>query len=246
MGVRLDLAAVKAAGAIMRKFSIAPEPTDLIRANQPVISIKVGNMSPFEKRLKELKGSSKVNEIHSEIASRYSTAMSKACNEEVYLKERRIKTAEHLGLEPIGRGSAFAELVAVHPELPDVVLKVVDEDEAGAAYAKACFEKKIDSIHAPVIHAYHEVEGKAFIYMERLIDLKDMPEDCSERMEHNNLYMLDYQPEDCLYEADSETLPDYRYQFWRWNAEYDYSEDFHNGNAMFRADGTWVCIDPVS
>ena len=203
-------------------------------------------MSQFEQRIKELKGSSKVNEVHSEIASRYSTARSKAFDDAAYKCDHRTKTAEHLGLTPIGRGSVFAELVAVHPELPDVVLKVVEADDAGAAYAKACFEKKIVSIHAPVIHAYHEVEGKAFIYMERLIDLREMPEDCSERMEVNNDFMRYRISEDLLSEAEIKTLPDYRDQFERWNAEHEYREDFHSGNAMFRADGTWVCIDPVS
>ena len=206
-------------------------------------------MSPFEKRLKELKGSAKVNEVHTKVSSGYRQARSQAVEVGYYTSDWRKDTAERLGLTPIGRGSVFAELVAVHPELPDVVLKVVEADDAGAAYAKACFDKEIDSIHAPVIHAYHEVEGKAFIYMERLIDLRDMPEDCSERMEDNNVYM-DFIITDSTLESrnpkEYETISDYRDQFERWNYKYEGNPDFHSGNAMFRADGTWVCIDPVS
>lgn len=251
MGIRLDL--FMASCAIEINCELAPVPTysaKPIKVKHPVINIKAVDMSPFEKRIREIKGKSKVDEVHTKVSSGYRQARSQAVEVGYYTSEWRKGTAERLGLTPIGRNSAFAELVAVHPELPDVVLKVVEADDAGAAYAKACYEKNINSTHAPVIHAYHEVEGKAFIYMERLIDMKDMPETPVERMGYINDFMYHCSGSDKYLERDYpeeyKTISDFRSQFDRWNSWYGGSIDFHEGNSMFRADGTWVCIDPVS
>ncbi len=211
--------------------------------------------SPFTSRIAELKGRSKVDIIHDSMARQYSKA--RKSSEGLWsIDDQRIDTAKQLGLTPIGRPSAFAELVATHPELPDVVLKVVEANDGGARYAKAVYNKEIDSIHAPVIHAYHEVEGKAFIYMERLIDLKDMKEDVSQRMDCTNEFVR-YKGDDIIRarairmhtEKELMELEHFQEQLHHWkNADenrYDLGFDMHSGNAMFRADGTWVSIDPV-
>lgn len=211
--------------------------------------------SPFTSRIAELKGRSKVDIIHDNVARQYSKARSSTADN-WSSDERRIDTAKQLGLTPIGRPSAFAELVATHPELPDVVLKVVDANDGGARYAKAVYNKEIDSIHAPVIHAYHEVEGKAFIYMERLIDMKDMKEDVSHRMDVTNEFVrynmiTSHRIRARAIHTEDEfmELEHFQEQLHRWKNSDENQHilgfDMHSGNAMFRADGTWVSIDPV-
>ena len=158
----------------------------------------------------------------------------------------RAANAELLGLTPIGRGSAFASLVAVHPQFPDMVVKVVDWDDAGAWYLRACKDGVIKGPHAPVVYAVHRMGTQAFIYMERLIDVNDMPENMDDYVRDVNEF--------CRRSTGAATIDStivtWKMQFKQWNLhpERDYnmfSTDFHSGNCMFRADGTLVFIDPV-
>ena len=95
----------------------------------------------------------------------------------------RKANAELLGLTPVGRDSAFASLVAVHPNFDDMVIKVVEWNDAGAWYLRACHDGTISGPHAPVVYAVHRMGEQAFIYMERLIDVNDTPEDRKEYVE---------------------------------------------------------------
>ena len=157
----------------------------------------------------------------------------------------RAANAELLGLTPIGRGSAFASLVAVHPQFPDMVVKVVDWDDAGAWYLRACKDGVIKGPHAPVVYAVHRMGTQAFIYMERLIDVNDMPENRDEYVGSVNSFCKGY--EDSGIDSSIET---WLMQFKQWNlhpsGDYSrFSTDFHSGNCMFRANGDLVFIDPV-
>lgn len=171
----------------------------------------------------------------------------------------RVSNAELLGLTAIGRGSAFASLVAVHPQFEDMVLKVVPSDDAGALYAKACYDGEIDSVHSVKVYAYHELDGNAFIYMERLIDVNDWPENSEEYLSIVNMYAIAPAMTDSRVEP---SIIDWVEKFNKWNEWSDgrvynspfsgntlrmtrFGTDFHNGNVMYRADGTLVFIDPV-
>ena len=161
----------------------------------------------------------------------------------------RKRNAELLGLTAIGRDSAFASLVAVHPNFDDMVLKVVAWEDAGAWYARAIRDGKIKSIHAPKVFAVHNIDGQAFIYMERLIDANDFPENCMERLIGYNNHLSGYYG----FSVTEPSIEDYGKQLKEWNKTTGYNvygskgfpTDFHLGNVMLRPDGTAVFIDPV-
>ena len=160
-------------------------------------------------------------------------------------KGARNSNAALLGLTPIGRDSAFASLVAVHPNFDDMVIKVVDWNDAGAWYLRACHDGTISGPHAPVVYAVHRMGEQAFIYMERLIDVNDMPENRDEYVDSVNSFCRGY--EDSCIDGSIET---WLLQFKQWNLHPNgefrrFCTDFHSGNCMFRADGTLVFIDPV-
>ena len=161
----------------------------------------------------------------------------------------RKRNAELLGLTAIGRNSCFASLVAVHPNFDDMVLKVVAWEDAGAWYARAIRDGKINSIHAPKVFAVHNIDGQAFIYMERLVDVHDFPEDCKERINRYNNFLTGYYTG-----VIDESIDDFNIQFKGWNkstgfidrwGDLGFPTDFHSGNVMLRPDGTAVFIDPI-
>ena len=158
----------------------------------------------------------------------------------------RAANAELLGLTPIGRGSAFASLVAVHPNFDDMVIKVVDWDDAGAWYLRACKDGAIKGPHAPVVYAVHRMGTQAFIYMERLIDVNDTPENRGDYVAEVNSFCSGYNSAHGCVES---TIVTWNMQFKQWNLHPEgwrlFCTDFHSGNCMFRADGTLVFIDPV-
>lgn len=158
----------------------------------------------------------------------------------------RKANAELLGLTPIGRNSAFASLVAVHPNFDDMVIKVVDWDDAGAWYLRACHEGVIKGPHAPVVYAVHRMGEQAFIYMERLIDVNYMPENRDDYVFDVNSFCRGYEEH-----SVESTIVTWFMQFKQWNQYPEnaawsmFRTDFHSGNCMFRSDGTLVFIDPV-
>lgn len=168
--------------------------------------------------------------------------------------DRREENARNLGLEPIGRPSVFAELVAVHPDAPDMVIKVVPKGDPGYIYAKDCFEGRLGvSSLVPVIYALHEVGDNAFIYMERLYDEADMEEDCQARfygvVHHflfgNTPHLRDFhlskeEKIDCLgFWCYLQVQLEFHKAFDRMD-----TMDCHSGNFMMRKNGDVVCIDP--
>lgn len=78
--------------------------------------------------------------------------------------------AADLGLTPIGATSYCAIAVGVHPDLPDVVVKVVDMKRDGFfVFAKAVMDGDLIGPEFPIIHSITETgNGTAVVLMERL------------------------------------------------------------------------------
>lgn len=165
-----------------------------------------------------------------------------------YNSQIRRENAQMLGLTPIGRESAFASMVAVHPQFDDMVIKVVDWDDAGAWYLRACHSGEISGPHVPVVYAVHKLGKQAFIYMERLTDVINWKENICERVEGYNNYFL--YGEDAKFVGvikPIESMIQWHINFTHWNENLDasFGTDYHTGNVMVREDGTLVMIDPV-
>ena len=86
--------------------------------------------------------------------------------------------------------------------------------------------------------------------MERLIDVKDFPEDCEGRI----IQYINFLSGCYFTGVIDESIDDFNTQFKAWNSSTGYTggwgnkgfpTDFHLGNVMLRPDGTAVFIDPI-
>ena len=145
----------------------------------------------------------------------------------------REHNAALLGLTPIGRVSAFALVVGVHPQLPDVVFKVCPKNDGFIAYATDCLNCALVGPHFLKVYSVTKIDDyHTLCVVERLVS-----------------------------EPDNEDLEAVDAAIWRFSAHRASSGlvqavkqlaeryghlDLHSGNYMKRADGTIVFCDPVA
>lgn len=170
--------------------------------------------------------------------------------------------ARSLGLKPIGESSAYAMAVGVHPDIPNVVVKVVDArgDDAFWHYANAVVEGDIEAgPHIPDIMSITMVDDySAIVLMERLKPLADI--DLDEYTYDDTKGNFDPDVVNAMSQANSSVYQGRRdqdfdvvrpcehpdlYSVGRWAARNDHALDLHDGNWMRRECGQLVLIDPV-
>jgi hypothetical protein len=151
--------------------------------------------------------------------------------------EMREKLAEATGCIPIGRSSAYAAMVAVHKDYPDLVIKICDDvfDEY-VSYAKAVLNGTLKpNKHHLNVYSVTEITSDVWLVI---------AERCETSVERYSTIYDD--AKSVLYTDPGEDH--YLYDFHL--AIQDIRDkvgslDFHSGNIMFRKDGTLVLIDPV-
>jgi hypothetical protein len=83
----------------------------------------------------------------------------------------RVTNARLLGLDAIGDGSVYADLVAKWYELPNVVIKVAGSGDAFHDFAEAVYKGNLKGKHFPIFHHVSEEAGYGIYVMEELAPL---------------------------------------------------------------------------
>lgn len=143
----------------------------------------------------------------------------------------RCSRARGMGLVPIAASAtdqgSFAEVLATHPAMPDVLVKVVPEVDQFVKWARYLIATGNTLDCFPDIYNVACVDGHAVVLCERIPgDILTEDEWCDE---------------DGWYGSEGARFVENYCRFHTFAARTDY----HNENFMRREDGTLVCIDPV-
>lgn len=157
--------------------------------------------------------------------------------------DKKEEFAELCGLTSVAAGGSFAAMVAVHEDLPDIVVKVVPNYDKYLCFAKDMMAGLLSEEFFPKVHAITDMGTHSVVIVERIAEEVDVWDDwktCAEidAIEHDVLYY----PEMDLVDVPDDTMVG---QLVRMANTHDALCDVHTGNFMKRADGTLVCIDPL-
>lgn len=152
--------------------------------------------------------------------------------------ELREALAEANNCIAIGRGSCYADMVAVPKDYPSVVIKICHGHDAFIDYAHACVSGKLKNKHHLKVYSEAEIGPGVWLFvMERLADHVTLNEADIVWRANNAAAWGERAPrggtslKKALAELRSH-LP-------------GCCTDLHTGNLMKREDGTIVLLDPV-
>lgn len=150
--------------------------------------------------------------------------------------------AEKCGLTSIAEGNgSFAAMVAVHEDLPYIVIKVVPHFDMFLPFARECLEGRMDSPMLPTIHSITDMGNHSIVVVERIPHAIEFHGDADAEDEFDGMiWRFDNgKAEDEVEQHFLDLIQDFCDRHEGCNS------DFHNGNFMRRDDGQLVCIDPV-
>jgi len=160
--------------------------------------------------------------------------------DELHRAENRDRNASSMGLEPIGDDSYFAHVVGVHPDVPDIVVKVIDWRADGFyLFAKAILAGELVGDMYPKIYGINIVDDVAIVLVERLGEAECSTDDLEEA---NCLRIACWD----MWDSYSPAVSDWVKWVQEVGIEYDVRIDLHDQNMMFRDGVQPVLIDPLA
>lgn len=156
-------------------------------------------------------------------------------------KERNAKA---LGLKDSSNGEgSFAAAVGMHPDLPNVIIKVVQTADPFFTFAKASLDGLLNSKHLPEIYSVTQVDDTAVILVEYIPHPMTDVEFICDDVGHRMYYRPESFREEPLSSVDDRSSM--MKQVLDFCDKYGCKIDTHAGNFRKREDGIWVFIDPV-
>ncbi len=156
-----------------------------------------------------------------------------------------------LGLEDASNGKGSMKIAVGTPEgLPNIIVKVLEEDDACALFLWAVYRGVIESKHFPTVYAFVRVDGGYLAVMERctgefFTDEEEQTGDLG-RLFH---IITGLSHEWVYRDIESHTIKDAVEQIAELDSSlgHVFKGDFHNGNYCRRStsDDTIVFFDPV-
>lgn len=155
-----------------------------------------------------------------------------------YKDDLRVALAEANNCVAIGRGSCYADMVAVPKDYPSVVIKICHGQDAFIGYAHACVSGKLKNKHHLKVYSEAEIgDGVWLFVMERLADHVTVEEADIVWRANNAVSWRERAPRGGA--SMKKALAELRSHLK------DCCFDLHTGNLMKREDGTIVLLDPV-
>lgn len=152
--------------------------------------------------------------------------------------KNKTEFAERCGLRSISDAGTFAAMVAVHDDLPDVVIKVVPAYDKYLDIARECLAGTLDHPMLPTFYSITDLGTHSIVVVQRIQHVIDA---CDTVLLGRIEAMDDDFCDDCDCDCDRsfmELMSDFC-------VRHDCMRDFHAGNFMTDDDGNLYCIDPV-
>lgn len=155
--------------------------------------------------------------------------------------KRKGEFAKACGLESIAEHGSFCAMVAVHKDLPEVVIKVVPNYDMFLTFAQDVMSGVINHPMFPKIYGITKVGDHSIITIERIpFDIQDNDDDFIDMV-----HTLDLSIDSGAVSLDDEEHESFIHvcrEFLSRNLSV--KPDFHIGNFMVREDMTLCCVDP--
>lgn len=209
----------------------------------------------FQLFKKKKKKTTEVQDIVQKVSSNINS-LSNECHVDAKNKE---KFAKACGLKSVTDSGSFSALVAEHPDLPNVIVKVVPLYDKYLNFAEDCMAGKLKSKMWPTFHNITKLDTHAVILVERI----DYGIRSYETNPHPDKYLRKYaskimqRVDDLTWEIYKDKLEDYQMAGYEQDLKdfiqdlvymckkHEAKPDIHKGNFMVRLDGSIVCIDPI-
>jgi hypothetical protein len=152
--------------------------------------------------------------------------------------EEKEAAAKSMGLRLLTTDGSFAMVVAEHPEMPGVVVKVVPKDDKYAKFAKWMLEQEEQPTCFPRIDAAVDLPSACMVVAEKIAHGVD---ECDDEVEYVDERLQDL----LLADSEYEHLEGLIGHTQKLREEVGGRFDSHARNFMRREDGTLVFIDPL-
>ena len=207
----------------------------------------------FKKKAKN--SNTEMHDIVKKVSSNINS-LSNECSVDAVNKEA---FARKCGLNSVTDSGSFSALVAEHPDLPNVIVKVVPLYDKYLNFAEDCMAGKLVSRMWPTIHNITILDTHAVILVERI----EYGIRSSETNPHPDEYIrrcaskIMQRADNLAWEINYDELKDYQMAGYEQDLkdfikdmvylckQHDAKPDMHGGNFMVRLDGSIVCIDPI-
>lgn len=207
----------------------------------------------FKKKAKN--SNTEMHDIVQKVSSNINS-LSNECSVDAVNKEA---FARKCGLNSVTDSGSFSALVAEHPDLPNVIVKVVPLYDKYLNFAEDCMAGKLKSKMWPTFHNITKLDTHAVILVERIeygvrsYETNPHPDEyirkvaCKIMKRADNLaWEINYDElEDHQLAGYEQDLKDFIKDMVYLCKQHDAKSDMHGGNFMIRLDGSIVCIDPI-
>lgn len=146
-----------------------------------------------------------------------------------------------LGLETTSDRGSFCVTAGVHPDLPNLFIKVVPNNEATLPFVYAIQNGELSGKIYPKIESIIKLDHVTIIIMERVKVLTYAESDAMNNDEHWYIEHLKPKPPDLSFKVDHDELVNLH----EWINKNGYRKDLNTGNYGFRTNGELVIFDPI-